>query len=120
MVLRAGAGVFYDLGVGASANLGCRFSESRNRRTTFSNLYQWPISVPSLPTISSMPPYPATGSVGFDPNLKLPRSYQWNVALEKSFGGRQAISATYVGQAGRDLLRQEALYQPNREFLRRI
>jgi hypothetical protein len=63
-----------------------------------------------------MPPYPTDDSVGFDPNLKLPRSYQWNVALEKSFGGRQAISATYVGQAGRDLLRQEALYQPNANF----
>jgi hypothetical protein len=36
--------------------------------------------------------------------------------LEKSFGGRQAISATYVGQAGRDLLRQEAFYQPNVNF----
>ena len=36
--------------------------------------------------------------------------------MEKSFGGRQAISATYVGQAGRDLLRQEALYQPNPNF----
>jgi hypothetical protein len=36
--------------------------------------------------------------------------------LEKSLGGRQAISVTYVGQAGRDLLRQEALYQPNANF----
>ena len=69
-----------------------------------------------VPTISSMPPYPGLAIEGFDPNLKLPRSYQWNVALEKSFGGRQAISATYVGQAGRDLLRQEALYQPNANF----
>jgi len=37
--------------------------------------------------------------------------------LEKSFGSTQVISATYVGQAGRDLLRQEALYQPNANFL---
>jgi len=69
-----------------------------------------------VPTISAMPPYPSNLVDGFDPNLKLPRSYQWNVALEKSFGGHQAISATYVGQAGRDLLRQEALYQPNANF----
>jgi hypothetical protein len=115
MVLRAGAGVFYDLGVGASAGLASDFPNSA------SGFYMnQPIPVPNigsfLPTISSMPPYPETGTQGFDPNLKLPRSYQWNVALEKLFGGHQAISATYVGQAGRDLLRQEALYQPNANF----
>jgi hypothetical protein len=116
MVLRAGAGVFYDLGVGASANLAGYFPNDAVGGPYFNQ----PIPVPNigsfLPTISAMPPYPSGDSVGFDPNLKLPRSYQWNVALEKSFGGRQAISATYVGQAGRDLLRQEALYQPNANF----
>ena len=35
---------------------------------------------------------------------------------KSSFAGRQAISVTYVGQAGRDLLRQAALYQPNANF----
>jgi hypothetical protein len=53
----------------------------------------------------------------FSPNLTLPRSYQWNVALEKSFSGRQVVSATYVGQAGRDLLRQEGLTSPNSSFV---
>ena len=115
MVLRAGAGLFYDLGVGASADLAGHFPNS----ATVPYFFQ---SVPVanigsfVPTISAMPPYPSNDSFGFDPNLKLPRSYQWNVALEKSFGGRQAISATYVGQAGRDLLRQEALYLPNANF----
>ena len=51
---------------------------------------------------------------GFASNLKLPRSYQWNVALEKSFSAGQVISATYVGQSGIDLLRSEA----ERMFLR--
>jgi len=117
MVLRAGVGVFYDLGVGDSANLANDFPNS----TSGGPYFNVPIPVANIasfvPTITSMPPYPSGGeSVGFDPNLKLPRSYQWNVALEKSFGSRQAISATYVGQAGRDLLRQEALYQPNANF----
>ncbi len=116
MVLRAGAGVFYDLGVGASANLGGAFP---NTATGGPYFFQ-PIPVANigsfLPTISSLPPYTGSDIEGFDPKLKLPRSYQWNVALEKSFGGRQAISAAYVGQAGRDLLRQEALYQPNANF----
>jgi hypothetical protein len=46
----------------------------------------------------------------------LPRSYQWNIGLAKSFGGKQAVSATYVGQTGRDLLRQAALTRPNSNF----
>jgi len=117
MVLRAGAGVFYDLGVGESANLGREFP---NAAANIFIPFLQPVPITNitslLPTISSMPPYPSFGVQGFDPNLKLPRSYQWNVALEKLFGGRQAISATYVGQAGRNLLRQAALYQPNANF----
>jgi hypothetical protein len=71
---------------------------------------------PFLPTASLAPPFP-DGAQGFSQSLKLPRSYQWNVAIEKSFGGRQALSVTYVGQAGRDLLRQEGLAQPNANFV---
>ena len=116
MVFRAGAGVFYDLGVGASANLGTDFPNGASGGPYF---FQ-PIPVPNItsfvPTISALPPYPSGDSEGFDPNLKLPRSYQWNVSLEKSFGSHQAMSATYVGQAGRDLLRQEDLYRPNANF----
>jgi hypothetical protein len=115
MVFRAGGGVFYDLGVGGSANLASDFPNS-----TYTNYLFQPIPVPNIgsfvPTISTSPPYPPSGVGGFDPNLKLPRSYQWNVALEKSFSGHQAISVTYVGQAGRDLLRQEAFSQPNANF----
>ena len=115
MVLRAGAGVFYDLGVGGSANLGGAFPNYAGADYFFQTVPVANISS-FVPTISSLPPYPSTDTEGYDPNMKLPRSYQWNVALEKSFAGHQAISATYVGQAGRDLLRQEALYQPNANF----
>jgi hypothetical protein len=114
ILLRAGGGIFYDLGVGSSANLGLFFPNSASGSFPGVSV---PVTdlTPYLPTISTQPPYP-TGTQGISPNLKLPRSYQWNVALEKSFGGRHAFSATYVGQAGRDLLRQESLFQPNANF----
>src|SRR5258708_2612194 len=64
--------------------------------------------------ISLNPPY--STSWAFDPHLKLPRSYQWNGAMEKSFGSKQSVSVTYVGQSGRNLLRQEALFMPNPNF----
>ncbi len=115
LVLHGGAGVFYDIGVGSSANLGAEFP---NSAAGFTPNVSLPVNQLSsyLPSISLQPPYP-DGIYAFDPNLKLPRSYQWNLALEKAFRGSQAITATYVGQKGSRLLRQEALYQPNTNFL---
>jgi Carboxypeptidase regulatory-like domain/TonB dependent receptor len=114
-VLRAGAGIFFDTGVGQAANLAFTFP---NNATGFFQNVPVPISnlTPYLPTISLQPPYSGTLQ-GSSPNLQLPRSYQWNVALEKSFGGKQAISLTYVGQAGRDLIREEALPLSNSTFV---
>jgi len=111
-VFRAGWGVYYDLGTGAAASIGAYFPNSSDEFTT--NL-AFPTGDPSvyLPPNSAQPPYGLVQAM--DPHLKLPRSYQWNVALEKSFAG-QVVSATYVGQAGRDLLRNEAIYQPNANF----
>ena len=43
----------------------------------------------------------------FLPDLKLPRSYQWNMAIRKSFSDTRAVTLTYVGQVGGDLLRTE-------------
>jgi hypothetical protein len=51
-----------------------------------------------------------------DPHLELPRSYQWNVALEQSLGRSQSLSLTYVGAVGRDLLRATTLFNPNPDF----
>jgi hypothetical protein len=115
LVLRAGGGIFYDLGIGQAAILGSQFPNSGVASFPGVSL---PIQSPTpyLPALPSLqPPYPS-GVYAFAHDLKLPRSYQWNVALEKSFLGRQAFSATYVGQTSRDLLRQIALYQPNANF----
>jgi hypothetical protein len=112
-VVRAGVGTFYDLGVGQTATLATQFP---NSTSSFSGSVPVPISdaTPYLPVQSLAPPYP--GSYGFDPNLKSPRSYQWNLALEKALPWDQVVTATYVGQAGRRLLRNAGYYQPNPDF----
>lgn len=114
LVLRAGAGIFYDLGIGSSATLAFKFPNSTGG-ANFSATVPVTDITPTFLGLSPQPPYQAVA--GYSPDLQLPRSYQWNLALEKSFGSRQAISATYVGQAGRNLLRQEALFKPNASFL---
>jgi len=113
-VLRSGFGIFYDLGVGESGQITSSFP---NFGSGFFAGVSLPIAdaTPFLPVLSPNPPY--TGTIfAFSSDLSLPRSYQWNVALEKSLGGRQVVSATYVGQTGRDLLRQSALSKPNSNF----
>jgi hypothetical protein len=114
LVLRAGGGIFYDLGVGAAANLPSGFPN-----TALTIQFGVPIPVgnitPLLPVISENPPYQGIVNA-ISPDLKLPRSYQWNVAVEKSLLDSQAITITYVGQTGRDLLRTEGLGMPNADF----
>jgi hypothetical protein len=114
VVLRAGWGIFYDLGAGSSADLTVLFPTVQSE--SFSGVVV-PIAnaSPYLPTISLSPPFAGTIE-GFNPDLALPRSYEWNVAIEKSFRGQQALSITYVGQTGRNLLRQQATYRPNSSF----
>jgi Carboxypeptidase regulatory-like domain/TonB dependent receptor/TonB-dependent Receptor Plug Domain len=113
LVVRGGMGVFYDLGAGSAADAATYFPGQ-------TSLLTYGVSLPItnvasyLPAVSLEPPYPAVSA--YAPNLKLPRSYEWNLAVEKSFGGHQIVSATYVGQAGRELLREAALYQPNPNF----
>jgi hypothetical protein len=114
LVLRVGGGSFYDLGVGAAASVTSRFPS-----TAVANFSGIPIPIGNinsfLPVLSENIPY--QGIVfATSPELKLPRSYQWNVALEKSFLDNQAVTVTYVGQAGRDLLRTEGLGKPNADF----
>src|SRR5262249_20579319 len=46
----------------------------------------------------------------------LPRSYQWNVALEQSIGTSQTVSLTYLGAIGRDLLRVTQFVNANPSF----
>jgi hypothetical protein len=112
LVLRAGIGLFYDLGVGSVADVGSFFPGSA---TLVTPTVAVPVASPGsyLPALSLAAPYPTVEA--FDPALALPRSWEWNLAMEKSLG-HQVVTATYVGQHGASLLRQQAQYQPNSNF----
>ncbi len=112
-VLRAGFGMFYDLGQGSLGGVSSFFPYSADK--TFAP-GQFPLSVQdaSPPEITSN--LPVSAILVADPNLKLPRTYQWNVALEQSIGTNQSLSVTYVGSVGRDLLRVTNLLSVNPNF----
>jgi hypothetical protein len=108
-VIRGGFGVFYDV---ASSQA---FEELGN--ATFQavkTLRNAPF--PPDSTSAAPPQIPTTASISslgaFNPNLRLPYTLQWNVALEQSLGKQQTISASYVGAAGRRLLQTYFLSGP--------
>ena len=115
LVLRAGWGLFYDLGTGEVSNLLSAFPNSAN---TFLPGMPMPITDASAitPSFSDQPPYSGFAIFAFSPDLRLPYSQQWNVAVEKSIWGPQSISLTYVGQVGRRLLRTQQENAPNPNF----
>jgi hypothetical protein len=90
-VLRAGAGVFYDLGFSSATDLvnGAPYNRWRNF-----------LGSAALPTVDEV-------AYGFADNLKLPYALEWNVTLERAFTADSAASIAYVGSAGRRLLRRE-------------
>lgn len=88
LVVRGGAGVFYDLG---HERAGDVFADS-------------------VPFVTGGP------AIVFDPNLKLPYTVNWNISLEQSLGRWQSISATYVGTAGRRLLHTATRFHQNPAF----
>jgi len=90
-VLRAGAGIVHDLSQDRSADI-------------FAN---------SIPFVSGGPGLPL---LAFDPNLSLPYVINWNVALQRSLGSLQALSASYVGSSGKRLLHTETLLDQNPDF----
>jgi hypothetical protein len=112
-VLRAGFGIFYDLGAGSLGAVSSSFPYATNK---FLSDVPFPLSAEdAAPAPFSVNPPVSSISVA-DLHLKLPRTYQWNVAIEQSLGNSQSVSLTYVGAVGRDLLRVTNLFNPNSDF----
>ncbi|MBV8860193.1 MAG: TonB-dependent receptor [Acidobacteria bacterium] len=112
-VLRAGFGVFYDLGQGSLGGISSFFPYSGSKSFAPG---AFPLSPQNAvpPSLTTNPP--VNTLLVADPHLKLPRSYQWNVSFEQSVGSKQSLSATYVGAIGRDLLRATKLLNVNPNF----
>jgi Carboxypeptidase regulatory-like domain/TonB dependent receptor-like, beta-barrel len=122
-VLRGGFGIFYDLGYGSLGGIASYFPFRANKFPTASTSCPsnyagicFPLTSDNAapPVITTNPPY--SQMLVADRHLDLPRSYEWNAALEQSLGSRQSFSLTYVGAVGRDLLRSTVLFHPNQDF----
>ncbi len=115
-VMRGGFGVFFDLATSQAGTLLTSgtypFLASKFVRGSF-----------PLPSATATPPLIVPPSstnpvtvAAFDPNLKLPYTLQWNIAIEQALGLHQSISASYVGAAGRRLIQSVSIANPNSTF----
>jgi hypothetical protein len=93
-VMRAGWGIFYDLGFSAATDPinGHPFNRWQFRT----------VSVGVAP-----PTEQSGGGRVYAPDLRLPYAHHWNAAIERGFGNADWLSLSYVGSAGRNLLRRE-------------
>ena len=113
-VLRGGFGIFYDLGNAATGGIPNGFPYRTSKSLTNALLPLDEASATPAPFTTVLPV--TTIFIGVDPNLKLPRTYQWNIAVEQSLGTNQTVSASYVGAVGRRLIRTDFLSAPNPNF----
>lgn len=115
-MLRGGIGIFYDLGTG---QVTTGFSNPPFVSDPFFKItpnVPFPVTGAAAepPALAANPPFTFVNAI--DPNLKLPRTYQWNVAVEQSFGANQTFSASYVAALGRRLINMKRLVNPNPTF----
>ena len=99
-VLRAGSGIFYDLG-NTQASDG--YGRAGFRITTRFVNAAFPLTqsqVDGIPAPSVTTPYTET-ILTDDPFLKLPFTVQWNGAVEQSLGNSQSISLCYIRLQGK-------------------
>jgi len=113
LVLRAGAGIFYDLGYSAVADGAGAFPYDQIK-------FIFNTSFPLSAAEAAPTPFTTTPPVSYlavvDPNHVLPRTYEWNAAVERTLGKADVLTVTYLGAAGRKLMRQDILSGPNPNF----
>jgi hypothetical protein len=113
LVVRVGFGIFYDIGQGSLGGTSAFFPYGASKNLA---LVPFPISAQNAapPPITTNPP--VTTIIVADPHLRLPRTYEWNGAIEQLIGNSQSLSLAYIGAIGRDLLRVNNLFNPNPNF----
>jgi hypothetical protein len=114
-VVRTGGGVFYDLATQETGNLAYYYYYPYGANSVVSG-GGFPQSPPLPPPAITIADVTSGGIYGFDPNLKLPYTLQWNATVEQALGSQQTLSASYVGSVGRRLIQTANVNSPNADF----
>jgi hypothetical protein len=96
-VIRAGAGLFYDLSFSSAVDLVNGAPYNRFRSTG---------------SVASVANFDQPVEYGFARDLRLPYTAHWNFTVERAIGRDSAASVGYVGSLGHRLLRREGYLDP--------
>lgn len=107
LVLRAGGGLFHDLGTGQAVR-GFNSWPYNSVRTTANAPFPPPAEALAPLPFNTSAPYSAEFFL-MDPDFQQPFAGHWNFGLEKEFSGWGALDVRYVGTSGRRLLFNELL-----------
>jgi hypothetical protein len=115
LVFRGGFGMFYDL---SSSEIG---NVDIGAYPYLSVVEYFGVPFPTSPALAAQPPIippsPTQGTlVGFDPHLNLPYTLEWSAALEQGLGKNQTLTLSYLGSAGRRLMLEESVTNPNANY----
>ncbi len=123
-VIRSGGGVFFDTGQqpGSNGYLGPGFSALTLFGGIVGSPASFPVSAAQVSPAIINPPLPPYGTTyAFSPHLQLPYTLQWTASVQQALGNMQALTVSYVGAAGRRLLRESEVdlssLNPNFETL---
>ncbi len=115
-VIRGGFGVFYDLGTGVIGQATESFPHFLRKFATGQPFPLDPAVAAPPAEPSLLPPYVGQAFLVFSADHVLPRTREWNLSLEQLLGARHTLTVSYVGAAGRDLLRRVLTNGPGPNF----
>ena len=113
IVLRAGTGIFYDLGYSDITNAMISFPYAQEK-LIFGTAFPLSPSAAAPPPFTTSPPAAVMSVI--TPNHTLPRTYEWNAAIEHSIGRADVVTLTYLGAGGRKLMRKDVFIAPSPIF----
>ena len=115
--LRAGYGMFYDLGAGLMAQSSAAFPYFRQVNLNLGRGTVFPVPDDLAQPLPFTLSPPITSIYGAQQGLRLPLTHEWNVTLEQALGASRMVSLAYAGAAGRHLLRETYYLNPTREIV---
>ena len=102
LVLRAGGGTFFDTSFASAINA--------NNANASSNWQFFPLNGASN----------LAAGTAEAPLLRIPRVWEWRTSVEKSVHSHSLLSLSYLGSAGRSLMRKQAFLEPQTSLLQTI